>query len=253
MANNLILLSAMKTYTGIDQETLKKCFTEFTKTRKYICTMHFVNAAQYILDDVLKAGGTLSQVKNGNFILNGVPVFVSKKLNSATTSFADEVLISSNDVITFENYYMERYCDNGCWNIPEAHPKIKKEKQTHIKEEKTHIEAIMLMEDKAGTSDASNDANETTNDFFIPEEQAESTADSENPLELSETDPSLLNKVFSVQGKDLLELFHLSRCGCEDNSAGRVRLIEKDSAPVILYVSTGKEPEVKRWKGQVGS
>ncbi|VDK47400.1 unnamed protein product, partial [Cylicostephanus goldi] len=76
-------------------------------------------------------------------------------------------------------------------------------------------------------------------------------ADSKGKGRLEKSDPKLLDKLYLVQGSKLLELFHISRCGCEENKEEEAaRLVESGSVPVIIYTTEGSETKLKQWQGR---
>ncbi|VDK66487.1 unnamed protein product [Cylicostephanus goldi] len=87
---------------------------------------------------------------------------------------------------------------------------------------------------------------------FTPSKM-QSESDSETAVELQDTDPALLDRFYVVQGKKLLELFNLSRCGCRnDGESGVVRLTQHSSGaiPLIEYVTKGPNAQIRKWEGR---
>ncbi|CAJ0590513.1 unnamed protein product [Cylicocyclus nassatus] len=104
-----------------------------------------------------------------------------------------------------------------------------------------------------GSSFKSTGTTDTSVSHFSPRTVAseDDEDDADNIQRLAPTKPERMDKYFLVQGKKLLELFRLSRCGCpNDDEPGTVQLEEEGSAPIITYLTKGDRLRKRRWSGQ---
>ncbi|CAJ0597585.1 unnamed protein product [Cylicocyclus nassatus] len=177
---------------------------------------------QYILAEVIASGGRLSETLDHVSYINQSEIseHILASVNDAIKSFSNNITVTNYDLMRYLNGQLKKYYHEGRWEIPQL---------------ANLAEADYLQ----------------SGSYFSPGKVP--TSDSEAAPELEETDPALLDKYFIVQGKKLLELFNLSRCGCSNGTEpGDVCLEVHASAaiPIIKYVTKGPKPEVKKWEGQ---
>ncbi|CAJ0605459.1 unnamed protein product [Cylicocyclus nassatus] len=210
--HNAIFVSTLNRFTSIPQELMETYFS------KSLCVTHFIHSAQNLLAEVVVSGGKISRTLEDAAYITAVDIHddIVDSLNLEIGSFATDVTIDKNDVCRYLNFYMKKYFGSNGWTVP--HKDDQQQQPEHTQEE--------------GSASL----------------KSESTEEMEL---LEETDPFLLNEYFVVQGKKLLELFHITRCGCtSDSEAGVVRLTYEESMPVITYFTAGMFPEKRRWEGK---
>ncbi|CAJ0608696.1 unnamed protein product [Cylicocyclus nassatus] len=209
---NAVFLAALRLDTTLAEETLKIYFATFKKSQKFICTGHFINAAQYLIDEIVASGGELSKTAEDVSYINygEISAHLVNNLNDARRLF-------------------DAAAKEGPSNAEVAEAIVAK----------AVVDEPMDCSVSAPTSGSSSS--------YCPDEQPDYDTDDGPTLE--ETKPELLNKFFVVQGKKLLELFHLTRCECESDET-RVCLDASGSNPIIYYLRKGVRPQKKRWDGQ---
>ncbi|CAJ0597982.1 unnamed protein product [Cylicocyclus nassatus] len=234
--HNAIILSTLSIYSSIKPEVAKSCFP-IMNTRKYICLIHCTDAAQYLLAEVLRSGGALSETLERIPYMNQNDVFehIPALLNDAIGLFADDVIVSSYDVTRYLNDYLKRFYVHGRWCTSPATGLMEDSLEPFTQQTTSNNSLAESHDCQTGappvkkrnlgspvrfcTSPAENKSESSTEttfkdgSFFSLDELQ---ADCEVP-ELEETDPALLDKDFVIKGRKLLELFNLNRCGCSDD------------------------------------
>ncbi|CAJ0600573.1 unnamed protein product [Cylicocyclus nassatus] len=209
---NAILLAALKMYTTISQETLTVCFMSFT-AKKYICSSHYMSAAQYLLAEVIVGGGKLSKTaENVSYLNNGeIPPQVLNSLNEAISSFADHITVKASDVSRFINNNMKKYFGDVDWNVPLSAIDAPEEKYLPVFEDNNRAVDDTPCESPFIKFEDPDPQGEASSSCFVSGDHEVILAGSKGKEHLQKTDSALLDKLYLVQGRKLLELFHISR------------------------------------------
>ncbi|CAJ0608320.1 unnamed protein product [Cylicocyclus nassatus] len=235
--HNAILFSALQIYTSIDHELVEHCFETFQVTQKFICITHSVNAAQYLLAEMMARGVSLSRTTEGKSYLleTEIPADIPDLLNETIRTFseareevhASELLGQPMDVAS---------------QAPGGQEEPGSEKLSS---------SLFVSPEKQLSKETESPAKTSSSSYQISPEKQPSTSGSEDTRPRKKTEEKDLNKYFLVPGKKLLELFHLSRCECSENASTEgVWLKGFASAPVIYYTTAGSTTETRRWEGQ---
>ncbi|CAJ0607184.1 unnamed protein product [Cylicocyclus nassatus] len=278
---NAILLAALNKYSSIISNEVE-CFAAMSTCRRYYCIRHCTDATQYILAEVIASGGRLSETLDHVSYINQSEIseHILASVNDAIKSFSNNITVTNYDLMRYLNGQLKKYYHEGRWEIPQLANLAEADYLQPITEAGTSgtqnfdfsmdyemLQALSAETQNLGSptktassllstpcvkhTDSGSSNKTASGSYFSPGKVP--TSDSEAAHELEETDPALLDKYFIVQGKKLLELFNLSRCGCSNGTEpGDVCLEVHASAaiPIIKYVTKGPKPEVKKWEGQ---
>ncbi|KAK6037961.1 hypothetical protein COOONC_24534 [Cooperia oncophora] len=194
---------------------MRTVYNECVHLRKRICRRHYSEAATYIGDAV----STICKV-------------VVSDLFTVPSRAIEEILIDDDEIQEELEGTRAHAEDVELASVEETEDRILSQRSEEL-----------------NTSRTSEGVSNATVSYTNP---SDSTIDSQDIVELDETDPVLLDRHFLIKGSQLLKLFRFCpSCGSKISESKRcVRLRAVGTAPVVDYICTTCYPFEKRFEGQ---
>ncbi|VDM75171.1 unnamed protein product [Strongylus vulgaris] len=245
--HTVVLLSSLVLFNALDLEKAKRCYEACLKIRQRLCDQHYIDAAQFISSEMACLGiGFTTYVDEPRGVVvsyvneKDVPLHLTDTIDENAKKLNARLTITGRKVSEFLNFCLSRYQVDGI-RAATGDQEDDADVKESIKEE-MDIKPVALLCGKSKSSELI---------VVGPDHSTDSSSANQETVEkLDETDPELLKKDFTIKGKRLLSLFRFCpNCGTKIRARkGQVKLIEKDSSPVVYYLCNGC-PGKQCWYG----
>ncbi|KAJ1366736.1 hypothetical protein KIN20_027491 [Parelaphostrongylus tenuis] len=261
---NVLLLSCLVNRSTINMDWAVKVYSGTLQCRKRFCKDHYIEAGSFL-------GSLVRKRYDGDISLgfDGVPSYVLEEILAELAYYVmridEHVKLNTVDIMNFYKECLSKFKDMIIWKLMDQDFSMLQERVKQDLEAVDEFSArnnilCQAVDDLSARNgilcQAADEFTTNNGDSILLSEpnSSDTTMESnENDLDLftiklCKTESSLLEDLFVVKGRKLLNLFRFCPlCGMKLSQAC---LTAAGTAPIVDFICTACSPSMNRWNGQ---